>query len=91
MKLPQHSLLLYCFAAKNLTIAEARSSHSTEAPLLVLLRHKTKSFGKIKKKVNNFIKNCEKSIIKWQGYAPLPGLHVMEKKPKLLKSLRFPM
>jgi hypothetical protein len=30
-----------------LTIAEAYSSHSTEAPLLILLRHKRKSFGKI--------------------------------------------
>jgi hypothetical protein len=47
VKLPQHSLLLHCFAAKNLTIAEACSSHSTEVPLLVLLRHKRKSFGKI--------------------------------------------
>jgi hypothetical protein len=56
VKLPQHSLLLHYFAAKNLTIAEACSSHSTEAPLLVLLRHKRRSFGKIKK-VNNFIKN----------------------------------
>jgi hypothetical protein len=36
---------LPCFAAKNLTIAEAYSSHSTEAPLLLLLRHKRKSFG----------------------------------------------
>jgi hypothetical protein len=49
VKLPQHSLLLQCFAAKNLTIAEACSSHSTEAPLSVLLHHKRKSFGKIKK------------------------------------------
>jgi hypothetical protein len=48
VKLPQHSLLLHCFAAKNLTIAEACSSHSSEAPLSVLLRHKRKSFGKIK-------------------------------------------
>jgi hypothetical protein len=40
VKLPQHSLLLPCFAAKNLTIAEAYSSHPAEAPLLVLLRHK---------------------------------------------------
>jgi hypothetical protein len=88
VKLPQHSLLLHCFAAKNLTIAEACSSHSTEAPLLVLLRHKRKSFGNIKK-VNN-IKNCEEFIIKLQGYVPLLGLHVTEKKPKLLKPLRFP-
>jgi hypothetical protein len=72
-------LLLHCFAAKNLTIAEACSSHSTKVPLLVLLRHKRKSLGKIKK-VNNFIKNCEEFIIKWQGYVPLPGLHVIEKK-----------
>jgi hypothetical protein len=49
VKLPQHSLLLPCFAAKNLTIAEAYPSHSTEAPLLILLRHKRKSFGKILK------------------------------------------
>src|SRR6187455_1114900 len=88
-KLPQHSLLLHCFAAKNLTIAEACSSHSTEAPLLVLLHHKRKSFRTIKK-VNNFIKNCEEFIIKWKWYVPLPGLHVTEKKPKLLKPLRFP-
>jgi hypothetical protein len=81
VKLPQHSLLLHYFATKNLTIAEACSSHSTKAPLLVLLRHKRKSFGKIKK-VNNFIKNCEEFIIKWQGYVPLLGLHVTEKKPK---------
>jgi hypothetical protein len=47
VKLPQHSLLLPCFAAKNLIIAEACSSHSTEAPLLTLLRDKRKSFGKI--------------------------------------------
>jgi hypothetical protein len=85
VKLPQHSLLWHCFAAKNLTIAEACSSHLTEAPLLVLLHHKRKSFGEIKK-VNNFIKNCKESI-KWQEYAPLPGLHVTEKKPKLLKPL----
>jgi hypothetical protein len=69
VKLPQHSLLLPYFAAKKLTIAEACSSHSTEAPLLTLLRHKRKSFGEIKK-VNNFIKNCEEFIIKWQGYVP---------------------
>jgi hypothetical protein len=49
VKLPQHLLLLHCFATKNWTIAEACSSHSTEAPLLVLLRHKKKSFEKIKK------------------------------------------
>jgi hypothetical protein len=49
LKLPQHSLLLPCFAAKNLTIAEAYSSHSTEAPLLILLRHKRKSFRNILK------------------------------------------
>jgi hypothetical protein len=49
VKLPQHSLLLHCFAAKNLTIAEACSSQSIEAPLLILLRHKRKSFGKLKK------------------------------------------
>jgi hypothetical protein len=71
-----------------LTIAEACSSHSIEAPLLVFVHHKRKSFGKIKK-VINFIKNCEEFIIKWQGYVPLPGLHVTEKKPKLLKPLRF--
>jgi hypothetical protein len=40
VKLPHHSLLLPCFAAKNLTIAEAYSSHPAEAPLLVLLHHK---------------------------------------------------
>ena len=79
VKLPQHSLLLHCFAAKNLTIAEACSSHSTKVPLLVLLRHKRKSFGKIKK-VNNFIKNCEEFIIKWQGYVSLLGLHMTGKK-----------
>jgi hypothetical protein len=89
VKLPQHSLLLPCFAAKNLTIAEACSSHSTEAPLLTLLRHKRKSFRKIKK-VNNFIKNCEEFIIKCQGYVPLLGLHMTEKKLKLLRPLRFP-
>jgi hypothetical protein len=88
VKLPQHSLLLHYFAAKNLTIVEACSLHSTEAPLLVLLRHKRKSFGKIEK-VNNFIRNCEEFIIKWQGYVPLLGLHVTEKKPKLLKRSDF--
>jgi hypothetical protein len=55
---------------------------------LVLLRHKRKSFGKIKK-VNNFIKNCEEFIIKWQGYVPLPGLHVTEKKPKVHLPLKL--
>ena len=45
VKLPQHSLLLHCFAAKNLTIAKAWLLHSNEAPLWILLRHK-KSFGK---------------------------------------------
>ena len=81
MKLPQHSLLWHCFAAKNLTIAEACLSHSTEAPLLVLLRHKRKSFGKIKK-VNN--KNFKKFIIKWQEFVPLLGLIVRGMTPKLL-------
>jgi hypothetical protein len=60
VKLPQHPLLLHYFAAKNLTIAEACSSHSTEVPLLVLLCHKRKSLEKIKK-VNNLIKNCKSS------------------------------
>jgi hypothetical protein len=48
-------IAIACFAAKNLTTSEACSSHSTEAPLLTLLRHKRKRFRKIKK-VNNFIK-----------------------------------
>ena len=52
VKLPQHSLLLHCFAAKNLTIAEAWLLHSNEAPLWILLRQK-KGFGK---KVINFQK-----------------------------------
>jgi hypothetical protein len=52
VKLPQHSLLLHCFAAKILVISEAYSSCSEEIPLLNLLRHKRKSFGKIRK-VNN--------------------------------------
>jgi hypothetical protein len=55
VKLPHHSLLLYCCAAKNLTIAEAWSSCSNEAPLSILLRHKRKNFGEIEK-VNNFKK-----------------------------------
>jgi hypothetical protein len=55
VKLPQHSLLLHCFAAKILTIAVAWSSCSDKAPLLILLRHKKKSFGNIKK-VNNLQK-----------------------------------
>jgi hypothetical protein len=55
VKSPQHSLLLYCCAAKNLTIAEAWSSCSNEAPLSILLRHKRKNFGEIEK-VNNFKK-----------------------------------
>jgi hypothetical protein len=38
---------LPCFAAKNLIIAEACSSHSTEAPLFTLLRRKRNSFEKI--------------------------------------------
>jgi hypothetical protein len=45
VKLPQHSLLLHCFAAKNLTIAEACFLHSNEAPVWIVLRH-DKSFGK---------------------------------------------
>jgi hypothetical protein len=55
VKLPQHSLLLYCFAARNLTIAEAWPLHSNEASPRVLLRRK-KSFGK---KVINFKKLLE--------------------------------
>jgi hypothetical protein len=52
VKLPQHSLLLHCFAAKILVIAEAYSSCLDETPLLNLLRHERNSFGKIRK-VNN--------------------------------------
>jgi hypothetical protein len=66
VKLPQHSLLLPYFAAKNLTIAEAYSSHPAEAPLLVLLCHKKEELWKklFFTKVNNF-------FTKWQGYVPL--------------------
>jgi hypothetical protein len=49
VKLPQHSFLLHYFAAKILVIAEALSSCSDETSLLIMLRHKRKSFGKIKK------------------------------------------
>jgi hypothetical protein len=84
VKLPQHSLLLHYFAAKNLTIAEAYSSHPAEAPLLVLLHHKKEELRIIIfKKVNNF-------FTKWQGCDLLLGLHMTEKKPKLLKPLRSP-
>jgi hypothetical protein len=49
VKLPQHSLLLHCFAAKFLVIAEAESSCSDETSLVILLRQKSMSFGKNKK------------------------------------------
>jgi hypothetical protein len=55
VKLPQHSLLLHYFAARNLTIAEAGPFHSNKAPPRILLRRK-KSFGK---KVINFKKLLE--------------------------------
>jgi hypothetical protein len=36
VKLPQHSLLLHCFAAKNLTIAEACLLHHQRKPFILL-------------------------------------------------------
>jgi hypothetical protein len=68
---------LHCFAAKNLTIAEAWLLHSNEAPVWILLRHE-KSFGK---KVINFQGIFKKFKIKWPEYAPLLGLSVMEMRP----------
>jgi hypothetical protein len=53
----------------------------------IAIRHKGKSFGKIKK-VNN--KNFKKFIIKWQEFVPLPGLIVRWMKPKLLRLFQFP-
>jgi hypothetical protein len=49
VKLPQHSLLLHYFAAKNLTIDEACLLHLTEAPLLLLLRLKRELRQKYKR------------------------------------------
>jgi hypothetical protein len=41
VKLPQHSLLLHCFAAKNLTIAEACLLHP-QLKLFILLKLRNK-------------------------------------------------
>jgi hypothetical protein len=41
VKLPQHSLLLHCFAAKNLTIAEACLLHR-QPKLFILLKLRNK-------------------------------------------------
>jgi hypothetical protein len=49
VKLPQHSLLLHYFAAKNLTIAEACSSHSAEEPCWFCFVTRGIASGKLKK------------------------------------------
>jgi hypothetical protein len=85
VKLPQHSLLLRCFAAKILTKAEA---------CLLLPQPKLFSLLKLRNKKelqqSKEIQKTRNSIIKWAECVPQLGLLATEKKPKVQKLPQSP-
>jgi hypothetical protein len=83
VKLPQHSLLLHCFAAKILTKVEACLLHPQPKLFSLLKLRNKKKLRQSKEKNFNFIQKTKNSIIRWPECVPPLGLHAAEKKSKV--------
>ena len=90
VKLPQHSLLLHCFAAKNLTIDEACLLHPQPKLFILLKLRNKKELRQSKEKFSTSFKKTRNSIIRWPECVPQLGLRATERKPKVLKLPQFP-
>jgi hypothetical protein len=90
VKLPQHSLLLRCFAAKILTKAEACLLHPQPKLFSLLKLRNKKELRQSKEKKFNFIQKTRNLIIRWPECVPQIGLRATERKPKVLKLPQSP-
>jgi hypothetical protein len=90
VKLPQHSLLLHCFAAKILTKAEACLLHPQPKLFTLLKLRNKKELRQSKEKISTSFKKTKNSIIRWPECVPQLGLHATERKPKVQRLPQSP-